>query len=219
MIRRGLVVVVGTTAFCAALSPATGADPAASRIVDRTFVCGVKLRAGERRIEPSAWSGYRDPSEGPRWKWPPYADIGGRDLVAYVSIAAGSPPPAPDLRTHATTRWVSVDARPCNVSNARVALSPRGLEGGQASQFQHSDEYECSAPSQILIRLRAEFARPVTLRAQPLYGARYYATTSAAAAKKAAFAATTMTGRPLVYATVSETGKATLFTAKGCIPE
>lgn len=187
-----------------------------SRVVDRTFVCGVKLRAGDRRIEPSAWSGFRD---GGRWEWLPRADVGGRDIISFVSIAAGSPAPSAGPTTPPTTRWVSVDARPCKPSSARVSLSRRGLNGGQASQFQNSDEYECPAPSRILVRMRADFESPVGFRAQSLYQGRYYSTASAVPARRAAFVVTTLTAKPLAYATVSETGTATLFTAPSCTPD
>lgn len=222
VIMRFLAFVVGATAFCAALIPAAGGDPSASRIVDRTFVCGVKLRASERRIEPSAWSGFRDPEQKRRWKWLPYADIGGRDLISYVFVAAGAPIPSPEPGATVAPfaqRWAAIDAAACNAANERVSLSARGFSGGAASQLQNSDEYECAAPSRILIRVRAEFRAPVTFRTQPLYSRRYFTTTSATPATRAAFAVATPTGKPIAYATVSETGKATLFTAKGCIPE
>lgn len=213
---RPLATVAALTADAAAVATSVAsASPDAVRVVDRTIECSTGYHGGARVTFALAQTAY-----GPRWKWLPYADVGGRDILAYASIAAGSPAPSAGQTTAATTRSVAVDSRRCNVSNAEVALSSRGLRGGQASQFQHSDEYECSAPSRILIRLRAEFARPATFRAQPLYQARYYTTTtSAVAAKKAALAVTTMNGNPLVYATVVETGKATLFTAPNCIPD
>jgi hypothetical protein len=36
---------------------------------------------------------------------------------------------------------------------------------------------------------------------------------------EAKLAARTLAGKPLTYAVVSQSGKATLFTAKGCVPE
>jgi hypothetical protein len=37
--------------------------------------------------------------------------------------------------------------------------------------------------------------------------------------REAKLAGRTLSGRPLVYAAVSQTGKSTLFTAKGCVAE
>lgn len=214
---RALVVAGAVAALVVVLAPVGGAEPqAASRVIDRTFVCGVKLRAGERRVEPYANSAFRDAS--PRWEWLPYADVGGREIIAFAGIAAGSPPPTMDQKTP-TTRWVVVDARPCNPAEAKVALSARGSSGGVASQLRGSDECECRAPSRILVRLYAEFASPVSVRVQPLYAARYYTTTATTPAKRASAAVTTTAGQPLAYATVSERGRATLFVAKGCTPK
>lgn len=222
VIARALALVAGAAAFCAALIPAAGGDSSASRIVDRTFVCGVKLRASERRIEPSAWSGFRDPEKTDRWKWLPYADIGGHDLIAYAFVAAGAPIPTPEPGATVAPfarRWAAIDAAVCRAATDRVALSARDLNGGPASQLQNSDEYECAASSRILIRVRAEFGTAVTFRAYPLFGRRYFTTTSATPATRASLAAATPAGKRIAYATVSETGKTTLFTAKVCTPQ
>jgi hypothetical protein len=212
--------VLGSAAVAlAGLLPSAGADSAAARVVDSTFACAVKLRAGARIIEPSAWSGFSDPARKAQWKWLPYADVGGRDLIAYVFMYAGAPPPVPEIGASSINRWLGVDAASCKPSQARIRLGTVGLEGGLASQLQYSDEYECPSPSSVLVRLRAEFRTPVTLRIQRLYQGRWFTTSTKAPVRQGAFAVATLTGKPLAYATVSESGKARLFTARSCVPD
>ena len=91
--------------------------------------------------------------------------------------------------------------------------------GGQASQLQDSDSYDCQASRRVLVRITARFGRPVDFRSRVVYERRRYATTVGVPAQSAAFAVATMTGKPLVYATVSETGTARLFTARSCVPD
>lgn len=219
MIARAIGIVVAAAAFCAALIPSAGADPAASRVVDRTFSCDVRLWAGARRVDTSANRGFRDPDRPSHWKWLPYASVGGRDLSSYAWIFAGSPPPQPEQEPARAWVWVGVDAVRCNVTRKRLPLSSRGLIGGAASQFQGSDEYDCPAASRILVRVSGTFVGPVALLRRRFNDRPRYATPAGAPVKTAALMVATAAGRPLVYATVSETGKAQLFTAKGCIPK
>jgi len=220
MVRQLVSLAVsGVAAVALFVQPAAPAQPGASRIIDRTFVCAVKLRAGARIIEPSAWSGFRDPERNAQWKWLPYSDVGGRDLIAYIFMYADAPPPVPEIAASSLTRWLGVDAVPCKPSQARIPLGARGLEGGLASQLQYSAEYDCPSPTAVLVRLRAEFRTPVALRIQRLYQGRWFTTSTKAPVRQGAFAVATLTGKPLAYATVSESGKARLFTARSCVPD
>lgn len=218
------MLLAGSLAAVCALAALLGgsaahAEPDASRVIDRTFVCAVKLRAGARRIEAQAWSGFRDPVQQPRWKWLPRADLGAPDVDSFVWMSAGAPPPKPDQGAGPITRWLGVYGPLCKLTNENVALSSGGLEGGAASQLQYSDEYECPTPARILIRVRATFDKPVTFAAQRFNGRPWYTGTAGAPVEEGVFAVATEAGKPLVFATVSETGKASLFVARRCTPE
>ena len=201
------------------LQPLASAETGESRVIDRSFSCSVRLWAGARIIDASAWSGFRDPEDPTRWKWLANAGVGGRDVISFIGMSAGAPPPKPDVGASLMTRWLNVNAKRCAPSSRNVEFSFRGLEGGQASQLQSTDRYECPATRTIVIHLRAEFRTPTTLRAQTLYRDRYFTTSSPAVVRKGQFAVAAQSGKPLVYATVSETGRTRLFTASSCVPD
>lgn len=216
---RALVLAGATATLAVALAPGGGAEPSASSVVDRTFVCGVKLRAGARKVNPAAWSGFRD---GARWSWLPYAEVQGPDFRLYAFIASGAP--IPQLVPGSAVapfapRWAGIDASPCNPVATVVPFTRRGLDGDSSSRFAFSGGFECTAPSRVLVRVRAEFRTAVSFAQQRIGSSRYYTTTSATPARRATLAMTTIAGKPLVYATVADTGKATLFTAPTCIPD
>ena len=216
---RALVLAGATAALAVALAPGSGAEPSASSVVDRTFVCGVKLRAGARKVSPAAWSGFRD---GARWSWLPYAEVQGPDFRLYAFIASGSPIP-PLVPGSAVApfapRWAGIDASPCNPVTTVVPLTRRGLDGDSSSRFAFSGGFECAAPSRVLVRVRAEFRTAVSFAQQRIGSSRWYTTTTSTPARRARLAVATTSGQPLVYTTVPESGKATLFVAKGCFPK
>jgi hypothetical protein len=75
---------------------------------------------------------------------------------------------------------------------------------------QLGDEFDCFAPKQVVIRVRAVLVTPGTLRRGPQYQ------TAHVAVREAKLAVRTPKGKPLAYADVQESGKARLFVAPGC---
>lgn len=203
---------------CATIIPSAGADPAAARVVDATFSCAVKPRAGARRLDVTANAGFRDPAQT-RWRWLSYASARNQDWRTFFWLYAGSPPPQGRDGASTLTRWLGVDPQLCKRSSAAVGLSPRALQGGSASVFQSSDVYECPSSPAVLLRVRAEFAKPAVLRAQQLNQRRWLMSTAGTPVVKGSVAIIASTRKPIAYATVSEAGKATLFTAPSCVPD
>jgi hypothetical protein len=71
------------------------------------------------------------------------------------------------------------------------------------------DELECDVPRRVLLRIRAVLASRASLRGREFESVHV-------PVREAKLAVRTVSGKPLAFATVSESGKATLFTARGC---
>jgi hypothetical protein len=186
---------------------------APSRLVDRTMTCSVPLHAGLREIQAAATSGSRDPQD--RSLWTHLANVSVRaggffSGVGLAGAAAGAPEPK-EIFFPGTSQglWVSPS---CRLTSARVALSTRGLpQGGLASPIR--DAYECVVPRTLLIRVRATFRVPTRLRV------RRGSLQTDAPVREVAIAVRTTRGKPLVYASASESGRARIFTAPSCLPD
>ena len=100
----------------------------------------------------------------------------------------------------------------CRPSTAKVALSPTSLRGGAATTVVVA--LDCAAPRRLLVRFRASVEGSSALRDR----ARLFLATNAPA-REAKLAVRTLAGKLLAYADVSDSGKARLFTAKGCTRE
>jgi hypothetical protein len=193
----GVAVAIGALI---GVSIGNGAESAA-RIIDRTLVC------------PMIGVGYPDPARFldaqaiPRLgDYSPHAGV-------YNSAAAAGGVIA-DLKTGPDfghgAGWVRLKG--CTPSSLRIRLSSRGLRGGPTAL---GDRQKCEVPARVLVRLRAVFKRPVTLRRTKgmLVANGTIATGYVAVA--------TLPGRrPLVFASVNDaTGKARLFVAGSrCVP-
>jgi hypothetical protein len=211
---------------CSALATACGvvalgqpqarADVTAGRVIDRTYACAVVPRGGARLLNARAHAGTRLAGA---WAKLPYAAIrtgvfsgATGNILAWVT--SGTPSATTtidqefetfDVKTYGTV-GVRVDG--CRSSRAVVALTAAGLTGGAAAPL--GNEYDCAAPRQVVVRLRAVFGSTGSLhRGQDLL-------TSHAPAREAELAVRTPAGKPLSYAHVRESGQARLFTAKGC---
>jgi hypothetical protein len=169
----------------------------ASRIIDRTLVC------------PISGSGYPDPAR--------FLGVQARPRLGDNSPFAGAyntPDLIADFKTGPDfghgTGWMRLKG--CSPSSSRIRLSSRGLKGGSSPL---GARYTCQVTARVMIRLRAVFSRPVTLRREEgLLIAR-----GRIAAGYVAVA--TLPGRkPIFFASVDEsTGRARLFTASPCRPE
>jgi hypothetical protein len=209
----GVMLVVEAAAVTHPIVPADRAQRAA-RLIDRTLHCSVPLHAGVRQIRAAATTGTRDQENRSRWKHLANVTVaaggGVYNSVGLVGGAAGAPEPT-DVLFPGAGQGVYIE-RACRLVSARVPLTTRGLpQGGIASPLR--DSYECVAPRTVLVRVRARFSVPTRLR---LRGGTLQ---SGAPVREVVVAVRTTTGKPLVYASASESGKARLFTAGNCFPD
>ena len=213
---RTATVLVAMLAWAAVVGSAARAEPDASAVLDRTFTCAVTLRGGVYLLEARAHSGTR--VQG-KWAKLPYAGLRtgvfggpGGNMLAWVT--SGKPTAtttidneydAFDVKTFGT---VGVRRELCRETSTKVPLTSAGLRGGVAAPL--GNEFECFAPKQIVVRIRAVLATPGALHRGPLYQ------TAHVVAREAKLVARTPAGKMLAYADVTESGRARLFTAKGC---
>ncbi|MBA3401686.1 MAG: hypothetical protein H0U05_06820 [Actinobacteria bacterium] len=204
--------------------PFTASKPATSRIVDRTFVCAHGALGDLKEIEARAGRGIREGRS--KWKQLPFAVVAtgratnslsrwGRLTYSYAWITAGEPSSTTTIdsewRKIGVPATLGVSAKACARATSRVPLSAAGLSGGGASPF--GEEFDCPTPRRFLVRVRATLDSPASLRTREGFLA------TRVPVREAQLAVRTETGRPLMYAEVLESGKASLFTASGCFRE
>ena len=189
---------------------ASEATPAAVRVVDRTLACTTGAQSGARVIFLRAQSAY---GQGATLEWLAQATVAtpGQPIPSkpdyrptLAGVTAGWPPPKPF-----TSGGLGYEGRRCKATRARVALSRQRLTGGRAAQL--GDEVQCIVPKSLLIRVRAVFREPVELEVV----SRSYS--AVGRIEQGQVAVRTTGGKPLVYADVTDSGRARLFTAKGCV--
>jgi len=216
--RRLLGGLLGAIAVVAALVGETSAraEPSAVRILDVTYTCSVPLRGGVYILDARAHSGVR--RQG-KWAKLAYAGLragnfGGSSGNMLAWVTAGKPDATTtidnefetfDVKTFGT---LGVRREPCRRSTASVPLTSSGMTGGVAAQL--GDEAECFTPRLVLVRFRAVLVAQGSLRRGPVFR------TAHVAAREAKLAVRTPTGKRLVYADVTESGRARLFTARSC---
>ena len=195
------------------------ADDRATPTLDRTYTCAVFFRGGAYLLDSHAHAGTR---QGGAWARLPYAGVrsgvfSGAAGNLLVWITSGRPDKTTvvdqdyDTFDVATFGTVGVRRESCRRTSGAVVLSPSGLRGGSAARL--GNEFECFAPKQVVVRLRAVLAVPGALRAGPDFE------TAHVPVHEAKLAVRTLTGKPLVYADVEQSGRARIFAAKGCSPQ
>jgi hypothetical protein len=215
--RRLVLLAVGLVALAAGSAHA-GPGSEAAFVLDRTYSCAIPLHGGIYQLENRAHPGART---GRSWSKLAYAGLragvfsgGTGNLLAWVS--AGKPAKGAtvdqefwtfDVKTFGT---VGVSGRNCNPTRSPVPLSAAGLRGGAAAPL--GDELECDVPRRVLVRIRAVLESRASLHGREFESVHV-------PVREAELAVRTVGGKPMTYATVSQSGKATLFTAKGCVPE
>lgn len=214
----GFALIVSATF---GLQPSAGAETAASRIVDRTFVCAPALVGGVRQIEARAHRGSR--RHGSLWDSPAVAGVsttvsGSVFTVAeneLVWVTAGSASHNAMLREHLlpvqTWGTLGINRKRCRTSASRVPLAPTGLSGGAAGPF--DEQYDCASTRRILVHVRAILESRAELNTY-----RGFLRTTVPITR-GSLAVRTQSGKPLVYAQVFESGKSLLFTAPSCNPD
>jgi hypothetical protein len=225
-----LVVTIASTGVAGVTSPSA---PAASRMIDRAFVCtNAFSQTGGREIRVGATTGFR---EDGGWKWLATAGIANEGMrptrlgedgpTVYThwgfgfsagagALAIDPTLPRPERFFYIWAKWSSA-CKP--VPTRRVPLSARGLVGGvaddDADPDEEPDQFECAAPQKLFVRVRGVFRRATSLRLDRAF----MHLTTAAPVREAAFAARTASGRPYAFASVSESGIARIFTAANCL--
>jgi hypothetical protein len=215
---RLLVVALAAAALAVGSAQAGGRSGAATFVLDRTYSCAIVLHGGLYQLENRAHPGART---GTSWTKLAYAGLrtgvfsgATGNLLAWIS--AGKPTKTTtldqefwtfDVRTFGT---VGVRGELCNPTRVTVPLTAAGLRGGAAAAL--GSELKCDVPRRVLVRVRAVFDSRAVLRGKEFESAHV-------PVREAKLAVRTVAGKPLAYATVSQTGKATLFTAKACRAE
>ena len=204
----GLLATATLAAVALVVQPVS-ASTTVSKLVDRTVTCRTGVQGGARVIYLRAQSAF---GERPKLEWLAQAMVSAvgqpvpskpnyRPTLAGMTAGWPAPPPL-------TSGGIGFHGGRCVATRGRVALSPRGLVGGAASQL--GDEYTCVVPRSMLVRIRAVFRTPVELKLRR----GYYSADGRIT--RGQIAVTTIAGKPLVYAEVAESGTARLFTSKGC---
>jgi hypothetical protein len=206
---RHFALAAGVVFLAASVTPTGEAAP--SRVIDRTLVCKVSERAGVRVLELSAQSGgfqQTHPVMLDKLRTAPatmslWTGFGfGGNEAELVSAAAGE----------GDAGSVSI-GRSCTSVNRRLPLTARGLAGGAASRVE--TRYECVTPARIVVRVRAVFAAPSSLRRNPRTGS----VTAQGTVKRSYVAARTLRGRPLVFASMRQSRTTRLFMVPSCVKD
>ena len=108
------------------------------------------------------------------------------------------------------TGGLGFNVKLCKAAPKPIPLTTRGLSGGAAGQF--GDQYKCLLSGPVVIRLRAFFVTPTTLKIDK--ARTWYSAIGRIA--NAQVAVRTATGKPLAYAQTLDSGKARLFVSGGC---
>jgi hypothetical protein len=193
--------------------------------MDRTYSCTTRPSGGIREIEVRAQAGLRAARD---WNPVALASVSTGTATGGVTtvldnelgwVTAGRPStsatvvPDPGFGvTYPVRVWgtLAVNRTLCRPAQTRIPLTGAGLRNASVTPL--GDDLDCSASDRILFRLRATASSPALKKHR-----QFVRTTSPLAA--AALAVRTQSGRPLVYAEVSQSGKARLFTAKGCVSD
>ncbi len=170
---------------------ASAASQPPSRIVDRTVLCtmwGSGYPDPLRVLAVAAEQGYAQATNGPQGS-PRYVaaqvatDVNGRGQVVLSRAACASP------------------SKP-------IKQSAQGLRSGET---EFGNKWRCPVPAAVVVRVRAVFKRPVTLR--PAVDAPYLSIATGTIVK-GALAVETKNGRRLAFASLDRGRKAAVFVAR-----
>lgn len=197
---------------------------ASARTFDQTLACSTRQIGGIYEVQVRAEAGIRESRS--RWLKLPFMTIAspfdsGTIVSPYYYSLAWMTAGRPDSTTtvgHENNSvsvlengTVGLNEDRCRTSEARVQFTTQGLGGGAVSQL--GETYDCAVPRRVLVRVRTTFERAPGLRSRRGFRA------TNVPILESALAARTLSGKPLVYATVAASGKTRLFTARGCIPD
>jgi hypothetical protein len=198
-----------------ARSVSTAAMPG---IIDRTILCSVPGPAAFQQMKVQVAPGVRPNRESRKWlrrATAAFSVLRAPDFAGHsVSVFAGWPPPEPEPGQPAEAGAVSLFVgASCVPTRAHVRLTTAGLSGGPARPI--GDEYICTVPSRVLVRVRAVFRTRTSLRRSQ----RYTAFEVRGRTREAVLVVQTQAGKRIAVASVHESGNARLFTTRGCIED
>ena len=206
--------------------PEASQAPSAPGVVDRTFACRPSLAGGARKLDALARRG--SGRRGAAWERPALAgvttNISGAAATAVdnylVWVGAGRPSSAAMVPTGPFVLFdfpfrvwgtIAVNRTRCSAASGRVALSRRGLVGGVAGVF--PEEFDCTTPSVVLVRVRAVTESRTTLRTYRNF------VRTVVPVKEASIAVQTRAGKRLAFVQLSESGASRIFVAQPpCFP-
>jgi hypothetical protein len=208
-------------------TPAVGEAASAPGVVDRTFSCTPALVGGVNKLYALASRGTG--RHGTNWERPAFGgvrtNLSGSAATAidnYLVWAAAGRPSVTASIPHAWRIqlfefpfrvWgtIAVNRTRCRASTSRVPLTADGLTGGNAGVF--PDEFDCTTPRSVLIRIRAVTESRTTLRSYR----NFFRT--AAPVTRAAIAIQTQGGKRLALAQLGESGSTRILVAQPpCYP-
>jgi len=191
--KRALVVLIASAVLATVWASRVGAEPRASRIVDRTFSCEAGFVGGLYQVTLGTTFTTRPGSS--RLRASSYVQQNMFESLASLD-----------------SDGLTVHRGLCAAANKTVALTTKGLRGGTVSQL--GARTTCETPHRVLLRVRAVFERPVTTRITRRFG--FPQLGASGDVVRAAMAIGTLTGRTIAYASVTGTEKARLFTLRTC---
>jgi hypothetical protein len=170
----------------------SGAPGSGKRLIDRTMLCSTAMKGGLRLVTVNAASAVMS---------------GPTQQLASFGVSSGFAR-SPGFASASATSFYIYPER-CTPSGARVALDAGKLRS--APRGRPTQAFDCEAPHRVLVRVRAVFREPVTLESsRSFYG--YPLLSAQGEVREAAVAVRTQRGRPLAFATFSESG------TPGCSP-
>jgi hypothetical protein len=204
-------------------APSAGSSSGAVTI-DHTLLCTVRTHGGIYEVEARAHAGFR---VGARWAKLPYAtltsggaggSLSGNQAVspnALFWMSAGSP----DAQTTVDNDFWTFPPRGsgtlgynrtrCSPTGRRVALSRTGLQGEPASAL--GEERDCTTPRRVLVRVRARLQSQSALRKRGDF------MSTGVPVLDAKMSMRSLSGKPLVYVEVIQSGRTPFFTARACV--
>jgi hypothetical protein len=210
-------------------SPSRAATPsaqssAAAVTIDHTLLCTVRTHGGIYEVEARAHAGFR---VGSRWAKLAYVtltsggaggSLSGNQAVspnALFWMSAGNP----DEHTTVDNDFWTFPPRGsgtlgynrarCTPTRRQVALARTALQGAPASAL--GEERDCTTPTRVLVRVRARLQSQGALRKRGDF------LSTGVPLLDAKMSLRTLSGKPLVYAEVFQSGKTPFFTSRACI--
>lgn len=191
---RAHAVVAALVLGSVTVVPAAAADPAVSRVVERTFSCEAGYVGGLHRIDLSS----------------AYSTTPGSTSLRVTSAVTQ------DMHSAAlgqlTSDGFTVHRGLCSPARGAVKLSTKGMRGGLVPPL--GSAATCETPSRPLVRVRAVFDGPVLTQTTKPFG--FPILSVSGELEQAALAIGTRTGKTIAYLSVTRAEKARLFTLRTC---